>query len=145
MSRLCRHWSGVPGPYGPWGLSTIEKIIMEKEHMASKVVKVNVRPIKAVGCVFKVVSLYCRRSISDNISKRKDEGVGKTEIFSIFVFVCRSTFCFLLIRPHQQPRLVSFVVHISLLTVRRHFFSTIDPLLLCFTMTVNSLCHKHIT
>ena len=65
MSRLCRHWSGVPGPYGPWGLSTIKKIIMGlgKKHMAGEV-----RPIKAVGCVFKIVSVYCRRSISDKVA-----------------------------------------------------------------------------
>ena len=61
MSRLCRHLSGVRGPYGPWGLSTIKKIIMGlgKKHTASEVVKINVRPIKAVGCVFKIVSVYC--------------------------------------------------------------------------------------
>ena len=70
LSRLCRHWSGVPGPYGPWGLSTIKKIIMGlgKKHMAGEVVKKNVRPIKAVGCVFKIVSVYCRRSISDKVA-----------------------------------------------------------------------------
>ena len=40
LSRLSRHWSGIPGLLGQWELSTIKKIMgLEKKQKASKVVK----------------------------------------------------------------------------------------------------------
>lgn len=56
-----------------------------------------------------------------NISKRKDEGVGKKSFRYLFCWPVNNLF--LLIRSHQHPRLVSLVVNISLLTSQTLFFN----------------------